>query len=68
MTRPLISSVRCEVLGNHCHVSIWNRGGCAGKLVVDADDGVKLALLLIPDGTDVLDATGTLTRRAPEEA
>jgi hypothetical protein len=66
--RALISSVRCEVSGAHCHVKIWNRGGCAGEIVVNADDGIKIAKMLVPFGTETLDATGRYQRWALAEA
>lgn len=66
--KALISSVRCEVLGNHCHVTVWNRGGNAGKLVVNKDDGIKLAKMLVPKGTENLGITGEYWRYALAEA
>lgn len=66
--RPLISSVRCEVLGGHTHVTVWSRGANAGTLVLDASDGFQLASRLIPHGTDRIDVGGRLTRWALAEA
>lgn len=66
--KALVSSVACEVLGGHCHVKIWNRGGCAGTIVVNAADGIKIAKMLVPFGTESLDATGRYQRWALAEA
>ncbi len=66
--KPLISSVRCEVLGNHCHVTLWNRGAACGRLVVNREDGIKIAKVLIPTGTESLDVTGGYQRWALAEA
>jgi hypothetical protein len=65
--RPLITSVRCEVLGNHCHVTVFSRGRNTGTLVVGADDGPALAQRLVPHGTTSLDIGGRLTRWALAE-
>lgn len=46
--KPLISSVRYHVAGGHAHVSIWNRGGLSGVVVVNADDVVAFVARLIP--------------------
>jgi len=47
---PIITSVRWEVLGGHAHMSVWNRGGKSGDLVLDADDANIVAERLIPFG------------------
>lgn len=44
----LISSVRVETLGGHAHIGVWNRGGKAGTLVVDASDASAIADILLP--------------------
>lgn len=66
--KPLVSSVTCEVHGTHCHVTVWSRGGNAGKLVLNSDDGIKLAKMLIPSGCELLEATGLYRRWALAEA
>lgn len=69
MTKPLVTSVSCEVFGPHCHVSIWSRGQNAGRIVVDAADGIELAKRLVPHGSDKLDGViGRFTRYALAEA
>jgi len=40
---PLVSSVRIARGPCHDTISIWSRGGLAGKLVVDAGDGLEIA-------------------------
>lgn len=52
-TKPLISSLRWEVLGEQAYISVWNRGGKAGDLVVDADDAPAIVERLIPDGVTI---------------
>lgn len=42
----LASSVAVSVRGKHEHVRVWNRGGCAGMLIVGSGDGEKIALAL----------------------
>lgn len=67
--RPLITSVRCEVLGNHCHVTVWNRGQHCGVLVVSVDgDAHQIAKRLIPNGCEQLDDDGRLMRWALAQA
>ena len=44
--RPVVTSVRVCRAGGHDHVHVWNRGGKAGVLVVDAGDGERIALRL----------------------
>lgn len=39
----LISSTRVEVRGGHDLVTVWNRGGNAGSLVVSLGDGQAVA-------------------------
>lgn len=46
--KPLISSIRVQTLGGHTHIDVWNRGGKAGTLVVNAEDGDRVAELLLP--------------------
>lgn len=41
--KELISSVRVEYGSRHDRVHVWNRGGKAGVLVVDAGDGNNVA-------------------------
>ena len=41
--KDLISSVRVEAGPRHDRVSVWNRGGLAGVLLVDAGDGNDVA-------------------------
>lgn len=50
MSELIITSVRWEVLGGHARMSVWNRGGKAGDLVVEARDALALADRLIPYG------------------
>lgn len=40
--RPVISSLRIEKTPAHWHIGVWNRGGKAGTLCVDADDGPEV--------------------------
>jgi hypothetical protein len=42
----LVSSVRVEVRGGHAQVTVWNRGGCAGSLTVNAHDAPELVARL----------------------
>jgi hypothetical protein len=46
--RPLISSVRVDPNPRHWWLHIWNRGGKAGILCVNAADGEALLARLIP--------------------
>ena len=48
-TRPLVTSVRVEYGPGHDRVRIWNRGGCAGELVVNRGDGNKVLVRLLPE-------------------
>jgi len=34
----IVSTLKVEVLGNHCKIHVWNRGGKAGTLTVDRKD------------------------------
>jgi hypothetical protein len=55
----VVSSVRVESAGTHERVSVWNRGGLAGVLVVEAGDGATIAAALERDvlvRIDVLEA------------
>jgi hypothetical protein len=49
----LITSVRVECTAGHDRVTAWNRGACAGTLVVNRGDGLGVALRLLPDAADV---------------
>lgn len=51
----LISSVEVERVGGHDHVRVFNRGGCAGVLIVCAGDGAVVAdrLTGLMDRSDV---------------
>lgn len=42
-----ITSVRVEEGPGHDRVMVWNRGGCAGELVVEKGDGHHIAQLLM---------------------
>lgn len=46
--RSIITSLRVEINPRHWHIGVWNRGGQAGILVVDAKDGDKICNMLIP--------------------
>ena len=46
-SRPIISSVILEEGLGHDTIHIWNRGGKAGQITVEKDDGEYLAILLI---------------------
>jgi len=46
----IVSSIRVEVGAAHDRVTVWNRGGCAGVLVVNKGDGETIARALMPDG------------------
>lgn len=52
-SRCTVTSVKVEEAGGHDHVTIWNRGGCAGSLVVDGGDGARIARLLLPGAREV---------------
>lgn len=41
----LLSAILVEVLGNHEHVTVYNRGGLAGTLVLMPGDSAMLAAL-----------------------
>jgi hypothetical protein len=45
--RALVTSVRIARGPGHDRVSVWNRGGLSGELVVRAGDGVGLAIRLL---------------------
>lgn len=45
----LISSVRVEVRGAHAEIGIWNRGGKAGSITVNARDADLFVSRLITD-------------------
>jgi hypothetical protein len=42
----MVSSARLVHVGSHDRVTIWNRGACAGELVLQEGDGVRLMALL----------------------
>ncbi len=44
----VVSSVRVEPGPRHDRVSVWNKGGLAGSLTVDAGDGEYIAARLLP--------------------
>lgn len=44
--KKLISSVKVETIGSHDRVSVWNRGGLAGTLLVCGGDGAAIAARL----------------------
>lgn len=46
--RSLVTSVRIDANPRHWWISIWNRGGKAGDLCVDAADGQAIVDRLIP--------------------
>lgn len=46
--RPLISSIRVYPSPSHWRLHIWNRGGKAGELCVNAADGQAVIDRLIP--------------------
>lgn len=46
----VVTSVRVRPSGKHDRVSIWNRGGLSGEVVVDAGDGVTIAKRLLDGG------------------
>ena len=52
--RPIISSVRIEKSPTHWHIDVWNRGGKAGTIRVDADDGPEVIRRLF--GSDETEA------------
>lgn len=41
-----VSSVRIKVQGGHARLSIWNRGGLAGEIVVNTADADEIVNLL----------------------
>jgi hypothetical protein len=46
--RTIITSLRVKQNPRHWHITVWNRGGQAGILVVDAVDGPHICNALIP--------------------
>jgi hypothetical protein len=44
----VVSSVRVETNGVHDRVTVWNRGGNAGTLMLRAGDGEVYARALMP--------------------
>lgn len=53
--KDLISSVRVEPGPRHDRVHVWNRGGKAGVLVVDAGDGLDVSDRLCDHATLTVD-------------
>jgi hypothetical protein len=47
----IISSVRCEKSERHWRITVWNRGGNAGTLCVNASDGPRVVDALLALGT-----------------
>ena len=47
----IVSSVRVQTIGAHVHVSVWNRGAFAGRLVVDPNDADTIAWRLLASDT-----------------
>ena len=42
----LISSADLAIAGNHAVVRLWNRGGLAGELTLDKQDGYEFLMKL----------------------
>jgi hypothetical protein len=42
----VVSSVRVIFTGSHAKIAVWNRGGLAGELVVNAEDADAMVLIL----------------------
>lgn len=64
-SQSLVTTVTSQVRGAHSYVSVWIRGGLAGELVVEKEDGPQLAARLLPDAADVVehfDAAGRYAR------
>ncbi len=53
--RPLISSVRVQVLGGHAHIDVWARGGKSGSLCVDAGDARELVARITATPIEAID-------------
>ena len=49
----VVTSLRVALDGRHAHISVWNRGGPAGTLVVDAVDVPFFTAALLPNGVPV---------------
>jgi hypothetical protein len=47
-SRTLITSVRVQASPVHWFLTVWNRGGCAGSLTVNAEDGPAVLDRLLP--------------------
>jgi len=43
----IVSSATVTRLGGHDRVRIWSRGGLAGELIVGADDGERIATVML---------------------
>ena len=56
--RPLISSVRIVPNFKHARLRIWNRGGCAGEIVVNAEDADAIVDRLLPPASRAVGAEG----------
>lgn len=46
--RIQVTSVRITVNPRHATITVWNRGGNAGTLTVDAEDGMDFVNKLLP--------------------
>lgn len=57
MIGDIVSSIRTERLGDHVHISVWNRGGKAGELVVLPGDAPVIVMRLT-DGAAGGDLSG----------
>jgi len=47
--KPLISSVKIDIQGNHARLGVYNRGARAGILTVNKDDAFPIATRLVVD-------------------
>lgn len=54
-SNKVVSSLRVEVAGGHAHIGVWNRGGKAGTLVVEASDAIWFIDALIPAAVRVVE-------------
>lgn len=69
-TKPLISSVRAQVLGAHAHIGVWTRGAKAGELCVDAADARAVIARLADcplEAVEPLPADGSIVHVVVEE-
>lgn len=60
----IISSVRVATLGGHVHLDVFVRGGKAGTLVVDVDDGQRI-IDRLRDSDTAIDLTTCPTCSGP---